>query len=282
MCGEFVAEVFASLKRKDQRGWGDCYLRGLMLDGRRKSIQPMAERLPDGNMQALQPFVSQSTWDHVPVLRAVAAKVTAAICPEARVIDDTSFPKAGDRSAGAARQWCGTLGKKSLCQVGVSLHAVTDAASVPLNWRFFLPAEWAGPDDGRRAKAGVPDGVGHRERWRLALDAMDEALGWGLTGQVVVLPRAGPVLEGPGHDRRTAPAAALHLARQGSKGAMTSRFIVIGVRPAGVAATKTAREEASGRGRSRAGPGRLPGTTVRRPSVSGVARSGDGERHGRR
>lgn len=83
MCGEFVAEVFASLKRKDQREWGECYLRGLMLDGRRKSIQPMAERLPDGNMRALQPFVSQSTWDHVPVLRAVAAKVTAAICAEA-------------------------------------------------------------------------------------------------------------------------------------------------------------------------------------------------------
>ena len=70
--GTYVAEVFASLKRKDQRGWGECYLRGLMLDGRRKSIQPMAERLPDGNMQALQQFVSQSPWDHTPVLRAVA------------------------------------------------------------------------------------------------------------------------------------------------------------------------------------------------------------------
>src|SRR5687768_15618973 len=85
--GEFVAEVFASLKRKDQRGWGDCYLRGLMLDGRRKSIQPMAERLPDGNMQALQQFVSQSTWDHVPVPRAVATKVASEISPEAWVID---------------------------------------------------------------------------------------------------------------------------------------------------------------------------------------------------
>jgi SRSO17 transposase len=57
---EFVADVFASLPRRDQRRWGGCYLRGLMLDGRRKSIQPMAEWLPDGNMQALQQFVSQS------------------------------------------------------------------------------------------------------------------------------------------------------------------------------------------------------------------------------
>jgi SRSO17 transposase len=49
---EFVADVFASLPRRDRRRWGECYLRGLILDGRRKSIQPMADRLPDGNMQA--------------------------------------------------------------------------------------------------------------------------------------------------------------------------------------------------------------------------------------
>ena len=49
----FCAEVFASIPRKDSRAWGNCYLRGLMLDGRRKSIQPMAERLPDGGAQAL-------------------------------------------------------------------------------------------------------------------------------------------------------------------------------------------------------------------------------------
>ena len=64
---EFVADVVGSLRRRDQRRWGECCLRGLMLDGRRKSIQPMAERLPDGNMQALQQFVNQSLWDPLPV-----------------------------------------------------------------------------------------------------------------------------------------------------------------------------------------------------------------------
>jgi SRSO17 transposase len=54
----FVADVFASVPRRDQRAKSDCYLRGLMLDGRRKSVQPMAERLPDGNEQNLQ----QSGW----------------------------------------------------------------------------------------------------------------------------------------------------------------------------------------------------------------------------
>ncbi|GHI20477.1 hypothetical protein Shyd_18480 [Streptomyces hydrogenans] len=76
---EFVADVFASLPRRDQRRWGGCYLRGLMLDGRRKSVQPMAERLPDGNMQALQQFVNQSPWDPLPVRRRIAERLSRAI-----------------------------------------------------------------------------------------------------------------------------------------------------------------------------------------------------------
>ena len=157
-----------------------------MLDGRHKSIQPMAERLPDSNMQALQQFVTSSPWDHTPVRRRIATQLTQAIDPEAWVIDDTSFPKVGNHSAGAVRQWCGALGKKSLCQVGVILHAVTDAASVPLEWRLFLPKEWADPADPRRDRAGIPQEVGHREKWRLALDMIDAAQEWGLTEKVVV------------------------------------------------------------------------------------------------
>ena len=182
----FCGEVFASIPRKDSRSWGNCYLRGLMLDGRRKSIQPMAERLPDGNMQALQQFVASSPWDHAPVRRRVATMVSQAIDPQAWVIDDSALPKAGTESVGAAHQWCGALGKQALCQVGVSLHAATDQASVPLDWRLYLPKEWSDPADARRAKTGVPEQVGHREKWRLALDMLDQARTWGLADRVVV------------------------------------------------------------------------------------------------
>ncbi|MEV4251527.1 IS701 family transposase, partial [Streptosporangium canum] len=91
----------------------------------------------------------------------------------------------GNMSAGVARQWCGALGKQSNCQVAVSLHAASDTASVPISWRLFLPREWA-QDAERRAKAGVPQEVGHREKWRLALDLIDEATGWGLAPRVIV------------------------------------------------------------------------------------------------
>ncbi|KPI18578.1 hypothetical protein OK006_10280 [Actinobacteria bacterium OK006] len=99
----YVADVFASVPRKDQRAKGDCYLRGLMQDGRRKSIQAMASRLPDGNEQNLQQFVNQSTWDPVPVQRRITERMLPLIGPAAWVIDDVSVPKDGRMSAGWLR-----------------------------------------------------------------------------------------------------------------------------------------------------------------------------------
>ncbi|MFF3342748.1 IS701 family transposase [Streptomyces flavidovirens] len=182
---EFVADAFGSLPRRDQRRWGACYLRGLMLDGRRKSIQPMAERLPDGNMQALQQFVNQSPWDPLPVRRRIAERLCEAINPEVWVVDDVSFPKCGIASVGVARQYCGALGKRANCQVAVSVHAATDTASCPLEWELFLPQEWA-DDDQRRQRAGIPEEVGHVSKSHLALGLLDRLAGQGLAVPVIV------------------------------------------------------------------------------------------------
>jgi SRSO17 transposase len=71
----------------------------------------MADRLPDGNMQALQQFVNQSPWDPLPVRRRIAERLSEVITPEVWVIDDVSFPKCGKASAGVARQYCGAVGE---------------------------------------------------------------------------------------------------------------------------------------------------------------------------
>lgn len=296
----FVDDVFASVPRKDQRAKGDCYLRGLMLDGRRKSIQPMAERLPDGNEQNLQQFVNQSTWDPVPVRRRIAERMVALIGPDAWAVDDVSFPKDGKMSVAVARQYCGALGKRANCQVAVSVHAVSDAASCPLQWRMFVPEEWA-DDPVRRHKAGIPPEVGHREKWRLALDSIDELAGWGLVPPVVVadagygqnadfrdglngrgigyvvairsdvtvhphdLQPVTPAWSGngckPQPRYRDKPSSVAALAtgrgrqaftevtwREGSRGPMTSRFLAVRVRPAGVRARRLAQAAATARG----------------------------------
>jgi SRSO17 transposase len=67
------------LARKDQRARGECYLRGLMLDGRRKSVEPMAQRLGEIHYQALHHFVAASPWDWRPVRRRLTERLVGAL-----------------------------------------------------------------------------------------------------------------------------------------------------------------------------------------------------------
>lgn len=192
---EYVAEVFASLVRKDQCATSGLYLQGLMLDGRRKSMPPMAMRLGVDH-QRLQQFVSTSAWPVEPVRRVLACKAVNLIHPEAWVIDDTGFVKDGVASPGVACQYSGTLGKVGNVQIGVSVHAVTDQASCPLNWRLFLPASWDpanadSPEEveafrGRRARTQIPDSVSDQTKWEIALEMIDELASWGVYPPVVV------------------------------------------------------------------------------------------------
>jgi SRSO17 transposase len=183
----FADDVFASLPRADQRARGGCYLRGLLLDGRRKSIEPMAQRLGEVHYQALHHFVAVSPWDWRPVRRRLAELMTAALQPTAWAVDDTGFPKDGGHSVGVQRQYCGTLGKRANCQLGVSVNAVTEHASCPLDWRLFLPERW---DDAamatRRTACQLPKQVHHRPKWQLVVDMLDELAGWGLSPPVLL------------------------------------------------------------------------------------------------
>src|SRR4051794_20830791 len=182
---EFSAEMYAPLRRCDQRAKAECYTRGLLIEGRRKSMQPMAARLGEVDDQGLQQFVSDSPWEEAAVRRRLARRMCSELPVAAWAIDDTGLPKCGRLSPGVARQYCGELGKVANCQVAVSVNAVSDVASCPLNWRLFLPGE-GDADHQRRSRARIPDDVGHRPKWQLALDMLDELAGWGLAAPVVV------------------------------------------------------------------------------------------------
>jgi SRSO17 transposase len=119
---DFAGEIFAPFARREQRLNGGLYLRGLMLDGRRKSMQPMAERLGVDH-QRLQQFITSSTWDYTAVRRRLAARSLQVVEPEVWVLDDTGHVKDGDASPCVARQYTGTAGKVTNCQIAVSVHA---------------------------------------------------------------------------------------------------------------------------------------------------------------
>ena len=197
---DFAAETLGGLPRKDQRAAGELYVRGLLAGGQRKSMVPMAERLGVDH-QRLQQFITSSTWGYVAVRRNVARWFASSQPVEALVVDDTGFPKDGVASPCVARQYSGTLGKIGNCQVAVSVHLVNEGASCAADWRLFCPESWddqaladpvaAAGAARRRQRAGIPDEVRHREKWRLALEMIEEMAGPGGWGVLDLVTAAG-------------------------------------------------------------------------------------------
>ncbi|MDQ0605320.1 SRSO17 transposase [Streptomyces canus] len=163
----FAAELFDGFFRADQRRWGQAYVRGLLLDGQRKSVEPMAARLgEDGNRQALAHFITSSPWDPAHVRARLAWRMHEAIGPEALIVDDTGFLKDGDASACVSRQYTGTAGKVTNCQVGVSLHLATTAPPRPSTGGCSCPHPGI-PTRRRptRTRSPAAAGAGFRPRW---------------------------------------------------------------------------------------------------------------------
>jgi len=174
----FLADVTASLGRSERHRWAKVYLQGLLMEGDRKSIEPLADRIDGADVQSLRQFVGQSPWAVEQIQQRLAEKVVDLLAePEVWMIDETSFPKAGDASVGVARQYCGALGKIANCQVAVSLHWSTVEASCPLAWRLYLPQSWLATP-ARRAEGKIPDDISYRSKNQLALELVDQVLGW--------------------------------------------------------------------------------------------------------
>ena len=169
------------------------YCLGLLLDGERKSVEPMAARLDPEHVQAkhqsLHHFVAQAVWSDGAVLEAVRRHVVPALERHgpitAWIVDDTGIPKKGRHSVGVARQYCGQLGKQDNCQVAVTLSLANDRASLPVAYRLYLPETWAG-DAERRIKAGVPPDITFQTKPQIALDQIRAACAAGLPHGLVL------------------------------------------------------------------------------------------------
>ena len=167
---DFLEDLLEPMGRRERRHWARVYIQGLLLDGERKSIEPLASRIAGADVQALRQFVGQSPWAVEEVQRRLAHKVVDLLSEaEVWIIDETSFPKAGRHSVGVARQYCGTLGKIANCQVAVSLHWASAEASCPLVWRLYLPKAWL-EDAARAAEVKLPPGTAYRSKTELALE----------------------------------------------------------------------------------------------------------------
>lgn len=182
----YLSSMVAGMGRTERRESLVLYMTGLLLDGERKSIEPIAARLVDspekiGAMrQRLQQCVVSAAWAEDEVWARLARKLEEDLPDlETFVFDDTGFPKKGAHSVGVARQYSGTLGRTDNCQVAVSLHLAGEKGSGMIGMQLYLPKEWTDDPD-RLKKAGVPAVIKFKKKWELALELLDRRLADGV------------------------------------------------------------------------------------------------------
>jgi SRSO17 transposase len=169
------------------------YCKGLLLPGERKSIEPMAARLDSENTQSMRQslhhLVAKASWSDEVLLEQMRNYVLPAMQNQgpvvAWVVDDTGFPKKGKHSVGVTRQYCGQVGKQENCRVAVSLSVATWSSSLPIEYRLYLPKEWA-EDAERREKTEVPEEVEFQTKPAIALDQIRAAVAANLERGVVL------------------------------------------------------------------------------------------------
>lgn len=176
---EYFADIASGLVRSEQRWAAEYYARALMMDGARKSLEPMVTRMGGTSVEyeALQHFLADSPWDPAVIDRAVAERVCAVIEPVAWVLDDTGVPKHGRHSPGVKRQYSGMLGKIGSCQIAVSLHAISTKGTVPLGFQLYVPEDWCA-DPVRRREAKIPASVEFQTKPTLGGELIAKAAGW--------------------------------------------------------------------------------------------------------
>jgi SRSO17 transposase len=169
---EFVQPFAETLWRREQKEHAREYVEGLVSDLETKNAESVAY-LHGMGRKTIQHFLGESAWDHEPLMDELTRQVASEIGEPDGVIvfDPSAHPKSGDHSVGVKRQWCGRLGKRENCQVGIYMGYASRAGHTLVDERLYLPEEWAA-DRKRRKEAGVPKEVRFRTRHELAVEML--------------------------------------------------------------------------------------------------------------
>jgi SRSO17 transposase len=153
-----------------------CYLQGLLSHLPRKNAEDIATFV-DVQRQAIQAFIGTAPWDHHPLIEVLVPQVACRLGQPDGILafDPSSCPKRGTHSVGVKRQWCGHRGKVDTCQVGVCMGYVSHHDHALLDFRLYLPEEWA-RDEQRRHECHVPPEIRSHTRQEQCVAMLDA---WG-------------------------------------------------------------------------------------------------------
>lgn len=189
------SEVGAALGNKRRRASFAVYAMGLLGSAERKSAEPIAATttadpaMCEPAHQRLLRFLRDSPWSDREVRRIAARHAIAALTAEEPIrtwiFDDTGFIKQGTHSVGVQRQYTGSAGKITNCQMAVSLSVATRSEHVPIDFALYLPESWTG-DPVRRKECRIPDEVVFKTKHDLAIEMMVRAVEDGVPGDIAL------------------------------------------------------------------------------------------------
>jgi SRSO17 transposase len=180
MLNAFLGQFDSCFGRREPVEHLKTYVLGQLSALPRKSMEPMADAAGKAPRN-LQNFLSLHEWDDLRVRDLLQQKVARdrAQGLTIGVIDETAHVKKGGKTPGVQRQWCGRLGKVENCVVTVHLAYVAGDFHCLIDGELFLPEDWSADRERCRA-AGIPDGLVHRPKWRIALQERDRAVANGI------------------------------------------------------------------------------------------------------
>lgn len=170
---ELHTRIAPHFARPEPRRRALAYLQGIVSETARKNGWQLAEHAGEARPDGMQRLLSSAVWDTDGVRDDLRGYVVEQLGHHKAVIaiDETSFRKRGNKSAGVGPQYCGTTGQVENCQVGVFLSYVTSRGHSLIDRELYLPADWCGDPD-RRKEAGIPDAVPFRTKPELAVQMM--------------------------------------------------------------------------------------------------------------
>ena len=184
---ELSLRIGPRFKRAEARQRVGRYLRGLLASVERKNGWQMAEELGDPNVHGVQRLLAEADWDEEAVRDDLRAYVIEHLgeASGVLVVDETGFVKKGKKSAGVARQYSGTAGRRENSQVGVFLGYASRSGYAFIDRALYLPQEWTS-DRVRCREAGIPDEVGFATKGELAKRMLERAFAAGVPAEWVV------------------------------------------------------------------------------------------------
>lgn len=184
---EVQARIGPRFGRSEVRRRAFRFLEGLLEPLERKNGWQLAEALGERGPRGVQRLLGGSRWEAEAVRDDLRAYVLDHLGAEAGilVVDETGFLKKGKKSAGVARQYSGTAGRRENCQIGVFLLYASPQGAAFIDRALYLPEEWTG-DRVRCHEAGVPEEVAFATKGDLAQRMLARAFVAGVRAAWVV------------------------------------------------------------------------------------------------